>query len=166
MLLSQLIDHLNNKFLEAGRADRLAFFYVSPEKGVSAGSDSDEVIRNIVRQLSHSHSSRELEPAIAQIYRQSASSTEQPPRPMRTDCADMVIDLTHDFPVCIIVDALEVLREGQPSDQTRSSATTSSRVCRIWLIRANIRSRSCSLYLAGLFSGDTPAESIHQSSGR
>ena len=121
MLLSRLVDHLDSKFLEEGREDRLAFFYVSPEQGASAGSDPDEVIRNIVRQLSHSRTSRELEPAIAQIYRQSASSTDQPPRPMRTDCADMIINLTHDFPVCIIVDALDLLKEPEPSDQTRSS---------------------------------------------
>ena len=40
---------------------------------------------------------------------------------MRTDCTDMIISLTHDFPVCIIVDALDALNDGDPSDQTRSS---------------------------------------------
>lgn len=121
MLLSKIVDHLESKFLEEGRSDRLAFFYVSPEQQISAGSDPDEVIRNIVRQLSHSRTSHELEPAIAQKYRQSTLLTDQPPRPMRSECADMIVSLTHDFPVCIIVDALDVLKGGEPSDQMRSS---------------------------------------------
>ena len=121
MLLSQIVDHLESKFSEEGRSDRLAFFYVSSEQEVSAGSDPDEVIRNIVRQLAHSRTSRELEPAIAQIYRQSTLTIDQPPRPMRSECADMIISLTHDFPVCIIVDALDALEGGGSSDQMRSS---------------------------------------------
>ena len=121
MLLSLIVDHLESKFSEEERADRLAFFYVPPEQEISAASNPDEVIRNIVRQLSHSRSSRELEPAIAQIYKQSSSTTDQPPRPMRSVCADMIIALTHDFPIYIIVDALDALKGGEPSDQTRSS---------------------------------------------
>ena len=121
MLLSLIVDHLEGKYLEEGRSDRLAFFYVSPEQEVSTGSDPDEIIRNIVRQISHSQTSRELEPAIAQVYRQATSTTDQPLRPMRSECADMVINLTHDFPICIIVDALDALKGGEPSDQMRSS---------------------------------------------
>lgn len=121
MLLSRVVDHLESKFLEEERSDRLAFFYVPPEQEISAGSDPNEVIRNIVRQLSHSQSSRELEPAIAQIYRQSNPFTDRPPRPMRSMCADMIISLTHDFPIYIIVDALDALKEGEPSDPMRSS---------------------------------------------
>ena len=121
MLMSKIVDHLESKFLEEGRSDRLAFFYVSPEQQVSAGSDPDEVIRSIVRQLSHSPTSPELEPAIAQRYRQSILTTDQPPRPMRSECADMIISLTHEFPVWIIVDALDALKGGEPSDQMRSS---------------------------------------------
>ena len=121
MLLSKIVDHLESKFLEEGRSDRLAFFYVSSEQGVSAGKDPDEIIRNIVRQLSHSRRSRELEPAIAQTYRQSTITSDQPPRLMRSECADMIIGLTHNFPICIIVDALDALNAGEPSDQMRSS---------------------------------------------
>ena len=40
---------------------------------------------------------------------------------MRSVCADMIITLTHDFLIYIIVDALDALKEGEPSDQTRSS---------------------------------------------
>lgn len=121
MLLSNIVDYLEGIFLEQGRSDRLAYFYVSPEQETSAGSDPDEVLRNIVRQLSRSRTSRDLEPAIAQVYRESTLSTDQPPRPMRSECADMIISLTHDFPVCIIVDALDSLKGGEPSDQMRSS---------------------------------------------
>ena len=121
MLLSQINDHLESKILEEGRSDRLAFFYVPPEQEVSAGSDPDEVIRNIVRQLSHSQSSRDLDPAIAQIYRNSTSTTDQPPRPMRPKCADMIVSLTNNFRIYIVVDALDGLKGGYPGDQMRSS---------------------------------------------
>ena len=121
MLLSEIVDHLKAKFLEEGSPDRIAFFYVSPEQQASPGSDPDEVIRNVVRQLSHSPTSHGLEPAIAQKYRQSASTTDQPPRPMRSECAEMIIGLTHDFPIYIIVDALDDLKGGETSDQTRTS---------------------------------------------
>ena len=118
MLVSRIVDHLESKFLEEGSSERVAFFYVSPEQQAIAGSDPDEVIRNIVRQLSHSQTSHGLEPAIEQKY---SLTTDRPPRPMRSECADMIISLTHDFPVCIIVDALDALKGGEPSDQTRSS---------------------------------------------
>ena len=121
MLLSKVVDHLEGKFLEEGSPDRIAYFYVSPEQQNGAGSDPDEVIRNVVRQLSHSLISRGLEPAIAQKYRQSTLTTDQPPRPMRSECADMIVSLTHEFPVYIIVDALDALKGGETSDQTRSS---------------------------------------------
>ena len=121
MLLSLIVDHLESKLLEEKRSDRLAFFYVPPEQEISAGSDPNEVIRNIVRQLSHSRSNPELQPAIVQTHGQSNSTINQPPRPMRSVCADMIITLTHDFPIYIIVDALDTLKEGEPSDQTRSS---------------------------------------------
>ena len=121
MLLSLIVDHLESKFLKEDRSDRLAFFYVPPEQEISAGSNPNEVIRNIVRQLSHSRSRPELEPAIVQIYGQSNSTTNPPPRPMRSVCADMIITLTHNFPIYIVVDALDTLKEGEPSDQTRSS---------------------------------------------
>ena len=121
MLLSHIIDHLESKLLEEDRFDRLAFFYVSPEQNASDGSDPEEVIRNLVRQLSHSRASRDLEPAISQIYRQSTSTTDQPPRPMRSECADMITNLTHEIPIYIIVDALDSLKGGEPSDQMRSS---------------------------------------------
>ena len=121
MLLSQIVDHLESKFFNEGLSDRLAFFYVSSEQRNSDESDPDEVIRNIIRQLSHSPKSRELEPAIAQVYRQSTSTTDQPPRPTRSECADMVISLIHDFPVYIIVDALDALKGGEPSNQMQSS---------------------------------------------
>lgn len=121
MLLSKIVDHLESIILEEGRSDRLGFFYVSPEQQISAGSDPDEVIRNIVRQLSHSRTSRELESAIAQKYRQSTLTTDQPPRPMRSECANMIVSLSHDFPVYIVVDALDALNGGEPRDQMRSS---------------------------------------------
>ena len=121
MLLSKVVDHLKAKFLEEGSPDRIAYFYVSPEQQTSAGSDPDEVIRNVVRQLSHSPTSRGLEPAIARKYRQSTSTTDQPPRPTRSECAEMIVSLTHDFPVYIIVDALDDLKSGETSDQTRTS---------------------------------------------
>ena len=121
MLLSQVNDHLESKILEEGRSDRLAFFYVPPEQEVSAGSDPDEVIRNIVRQLSHSQSSRELDSAIAQIYKSSTSTTDQPLRPMRPECADMIVSLTNNFRIYIVVDALDGLKGGEPGDQMRSS---------------------------------------------
>ena len=121
MLLSRIKDHLESKLLQQGRSDRLAFFYVPPEQEVSAGSDPDEVIRSIVRQLSYSQSSRELEPAIAQIYRQFASTTDQPRGPTRSECADMIISLTNDLPIYIIVDALDGLKGGEPNDPMQSS---------------------------------------------
>ena len=121
MLLSKVVDHLKAKFLEEGNPGRIAFFYVSPEQQTSAGSDPDEVICNVVRQLSHSPTSRGLEPAIAQKYRQSTSTIDQPPRPMRSECAEMIVSLTHDFPIYIIVDALDDLKIGETSDQTRTS---------------------------------------------
>ena len=121
MLLSNIVDHLEGKIVEEGSPDRIAFFYVSSEQQTSAESDPDEVIRNLVRQLAHSPTSRGLEPAIAQKYRQSTLTTDQPPRPMRSECADMIVSLTHDFPVYIIVDALDALNGGETSDQTRSS---------------------------------------------
>ena len=121
MLLSKIVDHLEAKLLEDGSPDRIAYFYVSPEHQNGAGSDPDEVIRNVVRQLSHSLISRGLEPVIAQKYRQSRLTTDQPPRPMRSECADMIVSLTHDFPVYIIIDALDALKAGETSDQTGSS---------------------------------------------
>ena len=120
MLLSLIVDHLENKISEEERSDRLAFFYVPPEQEISIGSDPDEAVRNVVRQLSHSRSSRELEPAIAQVYSQSISTTDKLLRLMGSACADTIINLTHDFPIYIIVDALDAMKEGGPGDQTRS----------------------------------------------
>ena len=41
MLLSLIIDHLESKFLEEERSDRLAFFYVPPEQENNAGLDQN-----------------------------------------------------------------------------------------------------------------------------
>ena len=40
---------------------------------------------------------------------------------MRSECADMIISLTHDFPLYIIVDGLDALKGGEPRDQMQSS---------------------------------------------
>lgn len=121
MLLSNVIDHLESKFPEEGGFNRLAFFYIESGQGFSAGSDPDEIIRNLVRQLSYSWTTRELEPAVAQVYKQSSFATDQPPKPMRSECTELIINLTHDFPVYIVIDALDALSEGEPSDRMRSS---------------------------------------------
>ncbi len=120
VLLSIIIDHLRSQIDQHGRADHLAFFYASG-KEVSSWADPDEVLRSIVRQLSYTPAGSAVEAPAKRKYDQLVSAGNEPLRPTMSECVEMIVALTSDFPVIIVVDALDELGTGNSAQQVHSS---------------------------------------------
>ena len=120
VLLSVVIDHLQERISKNGDPDRLAFFYASAREA-SSWTDPDEVIRNIVCQLSVTQTGTTLEPAAKQKYDQFTSGSNEPPRPTMSECVDITVALTSDSPTIIIIDALDELKPGSATARLQSS---------------------------------------------
>ncbi|KAI4120379.1 MAG: hypothetical protein LQ338_007060 [Usnochroma carphineum] len=120
MLLSVVIDHLQKRIFNNGDPDRLAFFYASSQEG-SFWANPDEVIRSLIRQLSVSQPGKTLEPAVKQKYHDLTSATNEVPKPVMSECVDMALALTNNFPVIIIIDGLDELQAGNATERMQSS---------------------------------------------
>lgn len=120
VLLSIVIDHLQDRISKRGDPDHVAFFYASA-KEVSSWADPDEVIRNIVCQLSVTQAGTALEPAAKQKYDQLTSACNEPSRPTMSECVDIAVALANDSPTIIIIDALNELKAGNATERMRSS---------------------------------------------
>lgn len=123
VLLSVVIDHLQDFIAHNGGRDHLAFFYASAKED-SSWADPDEIIRNLVCQLSVTQGGTTLEPAAKHKYDQLTSDCKDPPRPTMSECVDIAVALTTDFPTIIIIDAIDALdelKEGNANDKFKSS---------------------------------------------
>ena len=120
VLLSNIIDYLKSQIDEHGRADHLAFFYASAKEG-SSWVDPDEILRNLVRQLSHTQGGPAVEVATKRKYDQLSSAGNEPLRPIMSECVDMIVALTTDFPITIVIDAIDEVGSGLPAQETHSS---------------------------------------------
>lgn len=118
MLLSVVIDHLQDQYSHNGAPDHLAFFYASAQEGSLCGN-ADEVIRSIVRQLSIAGTT--LEPATKQKYLDLTAAPNESSRPVMPECVDMILALTNSFPIVIIIDGLDELQSGNATERTQSS---------------------------------------------
>ncbi|KAI4138069.1 MAG: hypothetical protein L6R39_006981, partial [Caloplaca ligustica] len=119
-LLSVVIDQLKREISDNGESDHLAFFYASAQEG-SFWSKPDEVMRSIVRQLSVTQAGTNLEPATKQEYDNLMDATNEPSRPVMSECVDITLALTNYFPVVIVIDGLDELQAGNAADRTQSS---------------------------------------------
>ncbi|KAL8927232.1 MAG: hypothetical protein Q9208_002408 [Pyrenodesmia sp. 3 TL-2023] len=120
MLLSAVIDHLENRILNNGDPDHVAFFYASAQEG-NFWSNPDEVIRSIVRQLSVTQAGTTLELAAKQKHDELTSATTEPSRPVMSECVDIALALISHFPVVIFIDGLDELQAGNATEKTQSS---------------------------------------------
>ena len=118
MLLSVVIDHLQDQFSHNGAPDHLAFFYASAQEGSFRGN-ADEVIRSVVRQLSIAGTA--LEPATRQKYDDLTAATNEPSRPLMPECVEMILALTGSFPIVIIIDGLDALQTGNATQRIQGS---------------------------------------------
>ena len=121
MLLSIVIDHILDQISNVEGPERIAFFYASAKPEVSSWADPSEVIRNIVRQLSHTATGMSLEPVIKQKYDELVSASNEPLRLTMSECTDMIVALASKFPIVIVVDALDELDPGDINQPARSS---------------------------------------------
>lgn len=117
VLMSIVIDHLRNRILEGGRVEYLAFFYASAQEG-SFWGHPDEVIRSIIRQLSVTQTGTALEPATKLKYDELTSATNEPARPVMSECIEIGVALANEFPVTIILDGLDGLRASNSNLQS------------------------------------------------
>lgn len=123
VLLSVVIDHLQDFIAHNGGPDHLAFFYASAKED-SSWADPDEIIRSLVCQLSMTQGGTTLEPVAKQKFDQLTSDRNNPPRPTMSECVDIAVALTTHFPTIIIIDAIDALdelKEGNANDKFKSS---------------------------------------------
>ncbi|KAL8720021.1 MAG: hypothetical protein Q9225_003066 [Loekoesia sp. 1 TL-2023] len=120
MLLSVVIDHLQNEISSNESSYHLAYFYASSQEG-SFWGNPDEVIRNIVRQLSVAQAGTTLEPATKQKYDELTLASNEPSKPVMSECVDIAVELANDFPIIIIIDGLDELQAGNVTARLQSS---------------------------------------------
>lgn len=121
VLFSTIIDPLRSQIDEDGRADHLAFFYASG-KEASSWTDPEEVLRNILRQLSHAPGGSAVEAVTKRKYDQlTTSAGNEPARPTMAEYVEMIVALTREFPIIIVIDALDELGSGRSAQEIHSS---------------------------------------------
>ncbi|KAL9006563.1 MAG: hypothetical protein Q9188_000662 [Gyalolechia gomerana] len=120
VLISIIVDHLRHRMLDNGDTEHLAFLYVSAQEGGFWGNP-DEIIRSIIRQLSVTQAGTTLESAIKQKYDELTSSSSEPSRPVMSECVEMAVALTNEFPITIIIDGLDGLQANNTIEKLQSS---------------------------------------------
>ncbi|KAL6712970.1 hypothetical protein ACLMJK_009525 [Lecanora helva] len=133
-LMSIVVNYLQSR---STNAERLAFFYISPAEDFGAKTDPDEILRNLTRQLSHIAGSSELEVAIKQRFEQVASATDQPLKPTKDECINMILDLSISYPIYIVIDGLDDPMDGDSNNQIRSSMNDFIQALRQVLLRSS-----------------------------
>ena len=105
-LLSMVIDRLRELDRSDESFSRTAYFYASNAEG-SDWSDPDEILRDIVRQLSIASGGTSLESAVEQKYYRFASDGAEPSRPTMNTCLDLILALSVDYHITIVIDGLD-----------------------------------------------------------
>ena len=127
-LVSSVIDYLRNQNTKDNLPNRLAFFYCSSnevqadqERSGASRADAVEVLRNIVKQLSVTQGGTGLDMVIKQKYDHLKSEIERPRKLNLTECIETIISLTAQFPITLVIDALDELKPRDPDQLSHGS---------------------------------------------